>query len=227
MKIIYATVAVHETYHQISKHLIDTFLKHTKDSTLLILTDDAVFYQQYNQHTNIIPIHYEGMVTGVPSINLNIKYKLLQIAHTHEPTHIVLFDCDSYFAKDMDNNYFNNLPVGVNVVIGDQQPTSKIQNPTIKKKILHFESNENKIWKLAREGTLLLTIGNNFVNFCEEWGKLYQDVLINKLTHTSEIFEINLACERSGFPLNNLGIHPIRDILWMMERNGAIAPALR
>lgn len=230
MKIVYCTIAVHETYWKISQQLIESFTKYTKDSILLLMTDNELFYNQYKSD-NIIIIEDQTMVTGVPSVNLNIKYRLLQIAHTYEPTHIVLFDCDSYFAKDMDNNLFKDLPEGISVVIGDNLPTSRIQNPTIKRKILAFDSNENKMWKMAREGTLLFTINSRFLSFCEEWGKLYQFVIDNRLTHTSEIFEINLASERSSYPINNLGIHSIREVLWMAERLGggrtAIAPSLR
>lgn len=230
MKIVYCTVSVHHNYHLISKSLLDSFLKFTTDSLLLVLTDDANFYQSYSQYQNIIILEDKELVTGVPSVNLNVKYRLLQKAYEYNPEYIILVDCDAYITDHIDNEWFRDLPVGINVVIGDVQPASKIQNPTIRKKLLAFNPDENHKYFLFREGTLVLHIGGTFLQFVQEWESLYNYVITNRLTHTSELFEINIASEKAGYPINNLGIHPIRSVIWMAERvNGglAIAPALR
>lgn len=231
MNIVYATVAIHPTYHHISQRLIQTFLQFVKDDTLLILTDDANFYQQYSQHSNIIILEDKSIQTGIPSVNLNIKYKLLQIANTYNPTHIVLFDCDAYFTQLIDNNWFSTLPEGISVCVGDELPAHKIQNPTIRSKVLGFNPDVNKIYKMFREGAFILTVNFNFLKFTQAWEELYYEALTKHLTHTSEVFEINLASERSNFPIINLKHNPIKDCIWMYERLGggreAIAVALR
>lgn len=231
MTIVYSTIAIHQLYRGISFKMIRTFIEHQIDGKLHIFTDNVTSYDNYREVPNVFIEHINLPRKRLPDFDLNIKYEMLQKSYNKfNPDYIVLTDCDMFFAKPIDNNWFNILSEGLSVPLGYPPikiPPTDFQNTVISEKGIELAKDANHGYYTFREGCLLLKINKDFYKFTEEWGKMFHEIEDKKLTDVCQIFEINLACERSGYPLNNLIPNPLMDALMMEERNGAIGGALR
>lgn len=236
-KVVYCTIAVGQQYRDISLRLIKTFLdnvhpKGENGSVLHIFTDAPEDYNNDLEDQGVFIDIIKLDETRLPNFDLNVKGFLLDLSYLlFLPDYIVLHDCDLFIANPVDQSWFDLLPEGISVVFGDQgvkQPLRYWQNMAIYEKALELSSNYTAEFYTFKEGTLLLNLkdGEKFLKFTDQWQRLYHEVAEKQLVDCAQVHEINLASERSGFALHNLGTFPLRNCFFYHERNGAIGPAL-
>lgn len=234
--IVFTTVAFYPRYHRISYHLIDTFLKYVTDAKLLILTDDAAPYEKYKDEPNV---HVIAIECTVEHFDLNIKYLVLQRAwEMFKPKYVICTDADAYFSATIDNSWFDELAEGVNLSFGYDYSGKKPEwleisaaefgNGTIREKCVALERDTDvKRYRVFREGCFIIKVNDQYMAFVEEWHKIFDEVAAKKLSYVSQIFEVQLACQRANFPLNHIDNgSKLRETIMMDGLNGSIGPAI-
>lgn len=229
--IVYSTIAIHPLYRTISFKLIKSFIEFTTDSELVIFTDDVNFYGNYNNVPHVHIKHIELDKPRLPDFDLNIKSVILQKTYElFQPNYIVLSDCDLYITQPIDNTWFGSIAPGMSMAFGNPPvkiPATDFDNIVIREKGIALSGDILHTYYTFREGCLLFNTANNFLLFAQEWEKMYHEVAAKGLTDCCQIFELNLACERADFPMNNIIEHPLKEALYYEERNGAVGVALR
>lgn len=230
MKIVYACLAVKERYNELAQKLCETWVQFAPDSGLVILTDDLESFAKW-RNKGVIVLEDRKLAHYTGTFNCNVKSLLLSWIYKNlNPHTIILCDADIYLTQKVDNTWFKELPAGINVCIGDEQPISNFPNQAIKAKALAFNPDETKVYKHFIERCLIIRadeFSQKLVNFIKGWKDLYIKGMEKKVEVSSEIFEINNACEYADFPINNLGATPLKACLWTREPNGETASALR
>lgn len=231
-KIVYTTIAIHPLYRTISFKLIKSFLEYAPDSELVIFTDNVEFYGNYTDVPHVHIRHIALDRKRLPDFDLNVKSIILQkVYEQFQPQYIVLSDCDMFFASAVDTKWFDTIESGMSMAFGNPPvkiPATDFQNSLIREKGIALGGLEHTYYTF-REGCLIFNTSqvDNFLRFAQEWKKMYHEVAERGLTDCCQIFELNLACERAGLPMNNMKGHPLQDVLFYEERNGAIGAALR
>ena len=147
--------------------------------------------------------------------------------------YIVLCDVDMFFKTKVDNSGFAQTKPGINVYLGENGELRSLdyfQNKAIYDKGLALSGSTSSQYYLFREGCLIFNIMGKvqtFLDFTSEWQKIYAEVTVRGLCDVAQIQEINLASQRSGFPIWNMLPNPLQDSFFYEERNGALNQALR
>lgn len=234
--IVYSTIAIGDQYRKISEKLINSFIAMSvwKSAALHIFTDDICYYDKWADNHNIVVDNLHLDESRLPNFDLNIKSVMLDFTMlVFKPNYIVLHDCDMYFEKCPHPEWFDNLPSGVNVAMGEQGkrlPVGYFTNTTIfEKYITLVNGDSNYTFHSFREGCLILNCKDRdtFYKFTTEWQLLMDEVKDKGLVDCAQIGEICLASDRSGYPLHNLTGNPLQECFYYHERNGSVAPALR
>lgn len=233
-RIAYCTIAIGLPYQKISLKLIESFLDNVTDSVLHLFTDDVEFYKDIYDIPNICidKIHLDE--SRLPLFDLNCKSLLLDMTYLqYQSDIIVLHDCDMFFKTKVDNTGFNVLKPGMNVYMGENGQLRSLdyfQNQAIYDKGLALSGSTSSQYFLFREGCLIFNIMGQvqkFLSFTDEWQKIYAEVTDKGLVDCAQIQEINLASQRSGFPIHNMLPNPLQESFFYEERNGALNQALR
>lgn len=235
MKVVYCTIAIGKEYRKISLKLLTSFLHNTTDSVLHIFTDYVDYYTPYNDVPNLVVDKIHLNKKKLPNFDLNCKSLMLDFSYLQYPDAeiIVLCDCDMFIKEPVDNTWFDTLKPGINMVMGEQgetRPLSYFQNQSIYEKGLVLSGTAESQWYLFREGLLIMAIKGmqqEFLSFTQEWEKIYAEVTNKGLVDVAQILEINLASERSNFPLNNMSANPLQGCYFYEERNGSLNQSLR
>jgi hypothetical protein len=217
-------------YERISYTLADTFLKHTQDCQLVILTDNPVAYENYWDQKRI---HIVNIGEQLADRYATLKYKCLeQTWKLLEPEFIVYVDADVYFTQDLDNDCFEDLPEGLSVPLGiESYKAEQFANETVGKKAISLQTMVEIIYRPFVERCMVFKVGKQyrqlFSRFLLNWQHYTVLIVSRNLTSAAEMIEIQNACLLASFPLNDLKNHVLSQVLWTLERNGDTYSALR
>jgi hypothetical protein len=218
--IYYTTIAYRQFYRDISLRLIESFLKYTSDSQLIVITDNFDTYQNYLDHPNIKIIKGPDWDDGA-YFKANMKYICLrEINNFCSIDDIVVYmDADYYFINRIDNSIFNIIQCGLNVPFG-KNPYKVNPNEighAHRVKILIIHPDENCEYYCFLEGMLVFKVDEKFTKFIEEWEKIYFIIENEKMTHSAETYDIQIAAMRSNLQLNNIRSNQISASIRMTD----------
>lgn len=222
--VIFCTAAYNDKYVNLSKELLNSFLKHTTNSKLLVLTNNIGAYQEYQDHTNII-VKYDdydhekeaARKIAFPndgSFPFNITYRVLQAALDLDvgiSAHVICYlDADCRIKNTLNNEHFY-LESGLYVPFtfssdGRYYAYNLFKFPVmeIKTRVCDLVRSIDEVDFLQfREACLIFADihHSNFQTFLHEWERLYLQIEHRLHPHGGQFFEISLALRRANFPL--------------------------
>jgi hypothetical protein len=222
--IIFCTNFTGEEYCKLAIPLIESFLRNTKNSKLLALTDNVEYFSKYREYENIIfermPEHFfrDDLKERYPG---NICYLAIKKAweNAGNANVICYLVVDSIIDFELTNEHFADLKFGFNPNLWDFTELKVRQkydydafgkmfpNMEITRKMERLIRNKDEVnfYEFKEQCLIFSDIHNPvFETFINEWENIYFEIERLKEGHTGLCFDINLAVNRSNLPINNI-----------------------
>jgi hypothetical protein len=204
--------------------LIESFLKNTNNTKLVLLTDSIDYFADYANNERLIFVampsffYRDDLAERYPG---NIQYYAIKKAleNAGNADKICYLVVDSFIDFELDNSHFADLKSGFNPNLWDFTKLEvrerydydsfriKFPNAEMIRKTDKLIRNKEEVdfYEFKEQCFIFADIHNpKFKQFIDEWEKIYFEIEELKEGHAGLCFDMNLAINRAKLPINNL-----------------------
>jgi hypothetical protein len=220
--ITFSVIAYKEKYHNLTLKLLETFKTYANDHRMIVITDDPAFYEGHSAENIIV-------VQGVPceghyktSLAYQCLEEALKVANSGDV--LVLLDADCFFTEKFDAEVFESIGYGLTAQLGNEKmfKPSQMDNKAIANKILSLDPNVEQDYYVFREAVLFFRVDDSIHAFLEAWKQILAELIERRQPCSGQTFDMQVAINRTGYTLNNLGKSRIIEMFKMTDIRGSL-----